>query len=300
MSPAVSPASKPCAGRLDRDRGAKRGSADLLPHRSHVAQRGLIGLTDIVSLWCGASHESEPRRVNSLGAFWRFVERRNCVLKDMILSGELSEGERLPSERDLAIRLGVARSSVREAIRELVAIGVLVTRRGAGTYVANLVPDRLFAAMEFALRIHPDSILDVLQLRLLLEPSVAALAANRATVDQLTELNAALDRYRAGVNNQHDFEAIVEADEHLHDLLLDMQPNVLLRAVIRSLRQAAHASRVFTVKIRGRGDLAESMAELESLVGAVARHDQIGAEAAMTRHLSRTLQSAQLELSMSH
>ncbi len=222
-------------------------------------------------------------------------KRRNYVLKDMILSGELSEGQRLPSERDLALRLGVARSSVREAIRELTAIGVLVTRRGAGTYVATLVPDHLFAAMEFALRVHPDSIVDVLQLRLLLEPSVAALAASRATPAQLAELNTMLDLYRAAIDDPDYDVKVVEADERLHDLLLDMQPNVLLRAIVRSLRQAARASRSFTVKIRD--TLAESLAELESLVGAVTRHDQLGAQAAMTRHISRTLQSAQHEIS---
>lgn len=217
------------------------------------------------------------------------------MLKDMILSGELSEGQRLPSERDLAIRLGVARSSVREAIRELTAIGVLVTRRGAGTYVATLVPDRLFAAMEFALRVHPDSILDLLQLRLLLEPTVAALAASRATPAQVAELNRVLDLYRAAIDDPQFDVTAVEADERLHDLLLDMQPNVLLRAIVRSLRQAGHASRSFTVKIHD--TLSESLAELESLVGAITRHDQLGAQAAMTRHISRTLQSAQHEIS---
>ena len=131
----------------------------------------------------------------------------------MVLSGELAEGERLPSERELAARLGVARSSVREAIRELTAIGVLVTKRGAGTYVATLAPDRLFAAMEFALRIHPDSILDVLQLRLLLEPTVASLAASLATEAQVDELNEALDLYRAAVNDPEPDSKVVEADE---------------------------------------------------------------------------------------
>ncbi len=212
----------------------------------------------------------------------------------MVLSGELAEGERLPSERELAARLGVARSSVREAIRELTAIGVLVTKRGAGTFVATLAPDRLFAAMEFALRIHPDSILDVLQLRLLLEPTVASLAASLATEAQLDELNEALDLYRAAVKDPEPDIRVVEADERIHDLLVDIQPNGLLRAVVRSLRRAGHAGRSFTVTIPG--SLSESLTELESLMAAITRHDQLGAQAAMTRHIARTLNSAQIEI----
>ena len=76
--------------------------------------------------------------------------------------------------------------------------------------------------------------------------------------------------------------------------MVDIQPNGLLRAVVRSLRRAGHAGRSFTVTIPG--SLSESLTELESLVAAITRHDQLGAQAAMTRHISRTLNSAQIEI----
>src|SRR3978361_1938388 len=98
----------------------------------------------------------------------------------MLLSGELKPGDRLPPEKELSDVLGLSRSSLREAVKALEIIRVLDVRRGDGTYVTSLTPDLLLAAMSFAVDIHQDSLmLELFEVRHILEPAAAALAAPR-------------------------------------------------------------------------------------------------------------------------
>jgi len=110
----------------------------------------------------------------------QLYERIASRLAEDVRSGALAPGERLPGERELARRLGVGRSSVREAIAALQVDGVVVTRPGSGTYVADAPPvDRAEA--------HDVSPSALLEARALLEPRVAALAAQRPERDDAAE-----------------------------------------------------------------------------------------------------------------
>ncbi|MEO6505373.1 MAG: GntR family transcriptional regulator, partial [Terrimesophilobacter sp.] len=97
-------------------------------------------------------------------------------IKDMILSGELKPGDRLSPEKELSDLLGLSRSSLREAVKALEIIRVLDVRRGDGTYVTSLEPGLLLEAMAFVVDIHQDSsVLELFEVRRILEPSAAAL-----------------------------------------------------------------------------------------------------------------------------
>jgi GntR family transcriptional regulator, transcriptional repressor for pyruvate dehydrogenase complex len=103
-------------------------------------------------------------------------------IKGMILSGELKPGDRLSPEKELSESLGLSRSSLREAVKALEIIRVLDVRRGDGTYVTSLEPQLLLEAMAFVVDIHQDSsVLELFEVRRILEPSAAALAAARIT-----------------------------------------------------------------------------------------------------------------------
>ena len=96
-------------------------------------------------------------------------------IKDMILSGELAPGDRLPPEQQLSERLGLSRSSLREAVKALEVIRVLDVRRGDGTYVTSLEPQLLLEAMSFVVDLHDDSsVLEIFAVRRILEPAAAA------------------------------------------------------------------------------------------------------------------------------
>src|SRR5215208_3589177 len=112
----------------------------------------------------------------------------------MIRSGELTPGERLPPEQELAERLGVSRGTLREAVRALTQINVLDVRRGDGTYVTSLGPSELLAGMVFAMELlQSQGLEEVIEVRRLLLPSAAALAAQRVTRDQLSRMHDVVD-----------------------------------------------------------------------------------------------------------
>ena len=119
-------------------------------------------------------------------------------IKEMIISKELRPGDRLPREADLAERLGLSRSSLREAVRALSLVRILDVRRGDGTYVTSLDASLLLDALSFVIELHQDrSMLDLLEARRLLEADAAALAAQRRAPEHLAELRALIDAMTA-------------------------------------------------------------------------------------------------------
>src|SRR5262245_46982492 len=115
-------------------------------------------------------------------------------IRAMISSGELSPGERLPPEHELADRLGVSRGSLREAVRALTQINVLDVRRGDGTYVTSLAPSELLSGMVFAIELlQSQGLEEVIEVRRLLLPPAAALAAQRLPKAQLTQMQGLID-----------------------------------------------------------------------------------------------------------
>lgn len=116
-------------------------------------------------------------------------------IKAMISGGEVGPQQRLPTERDLSSRFGVSRGSVREAIRALTTLGVLEVRHGAGVYVTALRPDDLLEAFGVLSEVSSDpTLLEVLQVRRMIEPAATAIAAARATDEDLDHVGEMLDR----------------------------------------------------------------------------------------------------------
>ena len=115
-------------------------------------------------------------------------------IQRMIIEGELKPGDRLPPEHELADQLGVSRGSLREAVGALSHANILDVRRGDGTFVTSLEPDELMSGVVFALELVQARDMDeVLEVRRLLFPQAAALAAQRVTRGQLDEMHAIVD-----------------------------------------------------------------------------------------------------------
>lgn len=108
-------------------------------------------------------------------------------LRDMIHSGELSSGDRLPPERDLAKLLGISRPTLRAGIRSLSAVGILYSKQGAGTFVARAdgSPTLDTSALRMLSALHGFTNDEMFETHLALEMSVAGLAAERATTEQI-------------------------------------------------------------------------------------------------------------------
>src|ERR1700694_2500296 len=113
------------------------------------------------------------------------TEQAVGAIMNLLTSGELGPGDRLPTERDLALRLGVARSTVREAIRGLEMMRVLMVRHGEGIFVTSLDAPLLLEAMGFTLQLMRDrEVVDLLELRAILEGAAASLASARMSDEQ--------------------------------------------------------------------------------------------------------------------
>src|SRR5260221_1971464 len=152
-------------------------------------------------------------------------------IRVLITSGAWGPGTRLPREADLAAQLGLSRSSLREAVRALSLVRVLEVRQGDGTYVSSLEPDLLLGeTARFATPLlRGRTVLELYEVRRLLEPGAAALATQRIDEQQKQSLKRELDRmFEAGDRG----EDLVEADAAFHDVIARAAADALLRSLI--------------------------------------------------------------------
>ena len=98
-------------------------------------------------------------------------------IKDIVKSGELKRGDKLPSERELALRLNVSRTSVREAIKALETLGLVESKHGGGNYIKNDFEDILLEPLSIAFMLLGSNNSEILELRKVIEPEVASMAA---------------------------------------------------------------------------------------------------------------------------
>ena len=163
-------------------------------------------------------------------------------IKQMILSGELAPGSRLPKEADLAERLGLSRNSLREAVRALALINVLDVRQGDGTYVTSLEPRLLLDAMSFVVDFHQDdTVLQFFQVRRILEPAATAMAATRMSEAEVAELRKILDALPVDPS----VEQLVANDLQFHQLIAEGSGNAVLCSLIDSLSGPTTRARIW-------------------------------------------------------
>lgn len=163
-------------------------------------------------------------------------------IKQMITSGELAPGDRLPKEADLAERLGLSRNSLREAVRALALINVLDVRQGDGTYVTSLQPHLLLEAMSFVVDFHrDDTVLQFLEVRRVLEPAATAMAAMNMSDEDVKELRAILD----ALPGEPSVEELVANDLRFHQHIAAGSGNPVLCSLIDSLSGPTTRARVW-------------------------------------------------------
>src|SRR6266566_5121067 len=154
-------------------------------------------------------------------------------IRGLIVSGEWGPGTRLPREADLAKQLGLSRNSLREAVRALSITRVLEVRQGDGTYVSSLEPGELLEPTLSATHLlRGRTVLELFEVRRMLEPEAAAVAAQRADADVIGALRAELDRM---IDAGDRAEELVEADAAFHDVIARAPGNGVLRALLGSL-----------------------------------------------------------------
>ncbi len=203
-------------------------------------------------------------------------------LKDMIRSGEIRPGDRLPREPDLAESLGVSRNSLREAVRALSLLRILDVRQGDGTYVTALAADTLFAALSVVVDFHGDAtMLEIVEVRRILEPAATALAATRIEAAVLDELERLMERTSASST----IEELVAADIEFHRLIVATAGNAALGAMLESISGPTQRMRVWRGLV-GEGVFDRTIAEHRAILDALHRHDPELARSWATVHVS--------------
>ena len=203
----------------------------------------------------------------------RATDQAIAKIKDLISSGEFTAGARLPTERELTQRFGVSRSSLREATRALALVGVLESRVGDGTYVTTLEPELLLTGIGFVSDlVSVGSLIEIHQIRRLLEPEATRLATPRLTADDFERLRESLGR----MEDADDPPAFIEADAALHKVILDACGNATLASLIENLSSGTMRARLWHSLIaRGAAE-----ATLQSHVGI---YNALGRERRRTR-----------------
>ncbi|MFE6287274.1 FadR/GntR family transcriptional regulator [Streptomyces sp. NPDC057877] len=163
-------------------------------------------------------------------------------LKAMIAEGQLEPGQRLPTERDLATRLGISRSSVREAIRALTVLGVLEARHGSGIYVTQLKAGDLLETFGVVADLsRGPRLVELLEIRRTLESTATALAAARITPARLAEV----ERHLTAMNTTDDPERVLAHDLAFHREIAAAAGNETLAALLEGLSSRTFRARVW-------------------------------------------------------
>lgn len=205
-------------------------------------------------------------------------------LKGMILSGQIQPGEKLPVEKDLAGQLGLSRSSLREAVRALTMLGVLKTRRGDGTYVTSLKPELLLESTGLVVELlRENTLVELIEVRRLLEPGATALATARIGEEDLARLKDCMERIdRAG-----HIDDLVEADDEFHAVIAHATGNSTLASLLGNLSGKTLRARHW----RGLTDEAvieRTKAGHHAIYRAIRDKDPEQARAAATMHIYET------------
>jgi GntR family transcriptional repressor for pyruvate dehydrogenase complex len=206
-------------------------------------------------------------------------------LRGLIMSGELAPGARLPPEQDLAAQLGISRGSVREAVRALAHAKMLSVRRGDGTYVTSLEPNQLLHGIGFAAELaRNESVLDVVEVRRLLEPGATALAAARISPRELEDLKGHLDAMRA---TAEDAEAFLTHDLAFHNCIAEASGNPWLVEILRGLGEPTIRARRIRVAV-DRAVSDTTIRQHQEIYQALLEGDAALAQAAALSHVCST------------
>jgi GntR family transcriptional regulator, transcriptional repressor for pyruvate dehydrogenase complex len=203
-------------------------------------------------------------------------------IKDLIVAGEFAPGSKLPKERELAERLGLSRNSLREAVRALTLIGVLEPRQGDGTYVTSLEPDLLLAGTTFVSDLLTGgTVLELHEVRRILEPAATAMAATRLTEEELAELARTLERMDAAKTTQE----FIDSDLEFHRIIVDACGNTTLASLIQNLSGGTLRARIWRA-INERGAVESTKQLHHDIYRALVARDPNLAAAADLIHLA--------------
>jgi GntR family transcriptional repressor for pyruvate dehydrogenase complex len=157
-------------------------------------------------------------------------------IRQLMTGGALKPGDKLLPERELAERLRVSRASVREAIKALEMMGFVEIRPGDGTFVRDTNTDDIIQPLAMFLAVEKSSLFEMLEIRRIFETASARMAAERATEEELNQVEISLEKMVEGLN-VHDSEKGEEFDITFHYSIAEATHNALLVKLFRTISE---------------------------------------------------------------
>jgi len=213
----------------------------------------------------------------------RLYEQIVQQIEQRIVSGELKVSDQLPSERELAEQFGVSRTAVREAIKTLHEKGLVEILVGRGTFIANGTPDVVRHTLNLLMKVDSTKgFLNLVELREIMEPEIAALAATRITDEYISAMQEAMDKMEAAMDNVEEF---VEADLDFHLALAEATQNPIIPALLDPIIELMREQRILITIIKGVAQHGQYNHKI--IIDAVKRSDPDAAREAMRHHLEQ-------------
>src|SRR5215475_554341 len=212
--------------------------------------------------------------------------RKNKVYEEVarqierLILTKLHPGDKLPAERELAEMLGVSRSSIRDAMRSLELVGLVEPRQGAGTVVREISADVLVTPLANVLAHKRQLVGELLEFRKMLEPPLAARAAEKASPEAASRIEEIFRRQEKKVR---DGELAVEEDTEFHYAIAQASGNSVVLKVMDVVMDLLRETRSRSLQSEGRPQ--KSLAGHRKILAAIKRRDGAAAEAAMRQHI---------------
>jgi len=204
-------------------------------------------------------------------------------IRTLIEEGKLKRNDHLPSERELSETFRVSRTTVREAIRTLESMKFLQSRQGNGTYVVASSEEALIQPLAAALFNEKDDILDIFYIRKIIEPHVAALAAENATPQEIEELERILREQEGCIGRGGN---IIETDSAFHNLMVKATKNRVMERLIIALIDLLKQSREkYLMEEENDKRAVRSLEDHQRVLAAVKKGDGEAARKSMLQHL---------------
>ncbi len=223
----------------------------------------------------------------------KVYERIAEQIEQRILSGTLRSGDRLPTERELAEQFQASRTAVREAMKTLAQKGLVDMRPGRGTIVIDGTTQAMRHSLGLMMRVGQVGGSDELvEVREILEPEIAALAASRATQEYIAALQ---DAVQVMDDNLEAADSYIAADNDFHRALAKATQNTLILAIVDSIVGLLSEQRTHIFAVSGgpeRGQIHH-----KHLLDAILRHDSEAARVAMRAHLQQVRTDVETALS---
>ncbi len=216
----------------------------------------------------------------------RLYEQVANKIKKMIIEESLRPGDKLPSERILAERLGVSRTVIREATRVLNVQGLVDVKPGSGTYIQEISPHDAAAQISLFLKLRQkaNSFENLHEIRYALEVDIAGLAAERASDDDIAAMEVIIEKMEGYMENGEQF---IQHDLTFHSLLADATQNDLYNVLMAPVIDLLLEFRLIAYHFDTEGSIEGGLTHHRRILELVKTRDVEGARQAMRDHLNQ-------------